>query len=804
MRKSLHCHLRDGISFEGYEAAAGDLLEPLPNDHYDLEQRTAKRRRIESISTQYMRGQPPLILSARLRGPFNGKWTNPWAKSEADQKERTLKVTRDSHAGSGTTSKSKRIKDGNKRRVAVRSEAQKAVDVGVDAPLDKEQVLIKPTKQVERLQEQARQGNEFGNRVQAPVTSLVTEDNEQSCASEYFSAPADNHTSQRSLENDSQWLKRQELNVEEQRVETSQYELPRTSKTPSRYGTASLKNLGIGNLRGGLPKVPGFTPSSSEQSNSCVLDDQWKSDASASRITSSPIKLVAAASEYSRIVPNLDTPGALERPTEPEPEPKPATVSEQHEDSAIFARCAQLQDPPQRIDSSARENEIAVRSNNQASHVRDVNGPDQNEPPYNATIISPGLNQSRTITPGSEVMLRQESSVKTNEVQSTNRQSPLAAWQNVSLTQSKGRPPSRDDIHRYAERCAVTTRTSTGHSWNKRVSLKTAKESPISMQQTTSRALSPPTASASFTYRKVGEANPKSKMAKKSKPRPMTFDSSPVIQEEDHSNSKNAQGFLPLAEQTKLPGEHQINSHSASAEKTKSHKLGVYEAMANDQSIVESVGHQARQGSLGSSRQSLYSTQAAMMMAQLEFQEETIPSLPSNTPHTYTRIQNDTSQPHFREPSPAITPFHKFNAELDKKHPPTSVLHGPPMSTQDLLAAASPYALSTVKKKTVLPKRSSLRFTVLSNEERNERAELDSPKRSPTPSAERIPLKERNSYVMFRSTLSGSGKGSQESPVPSRDDSTKVVELPQLNLNSSLEGGLGFTGGFLRKLEGLT
>lgn len=46
----------------------------------DPHQRSAKRRRVEDIARQYVAGQPIYILSASLKGPFNGSWRNPWSK----------------------------------------------------------------------------------------------------------------------------------------------------------------------------------------------------------------------------------------------------------------------------------------------------------------------------------------------------------------------------------------------------------------------------------------------------------------------------------------------------------------------------------------------------------------------------------------------------------------------------------------------------------------------------------------------------------------------------------------------------
>ena len=51
------------------------------DEECELEQRTAKRLRIERIATQYLHGTTPLILSAALRGPLDKSWGNPWARN---------------------------------------------------------------------------------------------------------------------------------------------------------------------------------------------------------------------------------------------------------------------------------------------------------------------------------------------------------------------------------------------------------------------------------------------------------------------------------------------------------------------------------------------------------------------------------------------------------------------------------------------------------------------------------------------------------------------------------------------------
>lgn len=51
-----------------------------PSSDDDSHARAAKRRRIEKLGEQYLRGDGLHILSAGLQGPFHSKWKNPWGK----------------------------------------------------------------------------------------------------------------------------------------------------------------------------------------------------------------------------------------------------------------------------------------------------------------------------------------------------------------------------------------------------------------------------------------------------------------------------------------------------------------------------------------------------------------------------------------------------------------------------------------------------------------------------------------------------------------------------------------------------
>lgn len=70
------------VSAEEYPICDNTIVYDEGDDDLETssEQRAAKRRRIESYATAYLRGQPLFILSAQLKGPFDNGWQNPWRR----------------------------------------------------------------------------------------------------------------------------------------------------------------------------------------------------------------------------------------------------------------------------------------------------------------------------------------------------------------------------------------------------------------------------------------------------------------------------------------------------------------------------------------------------------------------------------------------------------------------------------------------------------------------------------------------------------------------------------------------------
>ncbi|KZZ95085.1 hypothetical protein AAP_01573 [Ascosphaera apis ARSEF 7405] len=124
------------ICYEDMVAAPSSVMcdDTDSDDDLTLEQRAAKRRRIEDIALDYLEGGSIFIMSASLRGPFGNGWVNPWGKQrkiggmaghgdeeaiipETPDGERSLSPARvysgpgvfsdqDEHVSSGVTSRS--------------------------------------------------------------------------------------------------------------------------------------------------------------------------------------------------------------------------------------------------------------------------------------------------------------------------------------------------------------------------------------------------------------------------------------------------------------------------------------------------------------------------------------------------------------------------------------------------------------------------------------------------------------------------------------------------------------------------
>ncbi|KAF2031968.1 hypothetical protein EK21DRAFT_99292 [Setomelanomma holmii] len=304
-----------------------------------------------------------------------------------------------------------------------------------------------------------------------------------------------------------------------------------------------------------------------------------------------------------------------------------------------------------------------------------------------------------------------------------------------------------------------------------------------------------PNSSIGFVYQKVAGTKWTVGNAPRSKPRAMNFNSSPALKKNKTSNS------IPLN-----------GSNENEADKD---EMRLAEADVSSQSKTVAAGRQAIEqereeqsaGSRRASRQSMMSTQAAMLLAQLEFQESTFPTSPSVSFRPWSQPQDETPRAVMAELSPAMTPLSVFKPELDQPDAFNSVLRDPPISTQDLFAAASPFAFSTVKKKPIAPQRSKLRVAMIPFDEVGEGVD-DAVARSLSSSPGRIPLKDKNiARSPWSFTVDKCIRASQESLGRKERRIDDDVESPQLDLHGSMDdygpsGSLHFADRLIRNLNG--
>ncbi|KAJ8105669.1 hypothetical protein OPT61_g10039 [Boeremia exigua] len=301
-----------------------------------------------------------------------------------------------------------------------------------------------------------------------------------------------------------------------------------------------------------------------------------------------------------------------------------------------------------------------------------------------------------------------------------------------------------------------------------------------------------PASSTGFMYRKVGQPKGGNSNAATTKPRVVSFSSSPTLKRKDSDHAAADTVHAPSTEPERPERATPHASVDVAGESSAKEDNGAVSEPQHDHNTYE-------QQESYRSRQSQYSTQAAMVLAQLEFQDSSQSSTSSATLRPWSQPPQNTPPPLLPQPSPAITPLSVFNARTDVSFgglSGESELHGPPASTQDLFDAASPFAFSTVKKKSQRARRTSLRFAMASKLSESVTA------KSPTPFAERRPLKEKNTPTTWSLALDKSLYPPQHASQSPKRSSTDV-ELPQLDFHASLDFGpnTDFTDCFLKGLD---
>ncbi|XPS98040.1 hypothetical protein M3J09_007254 [Ascochyta lentis] len=715
MPPTLHPCLKRGLDFAASPIDPSDLVEDRPAEHHDAQQHAAKRRRVEAIALQYLRGKPPVILTASLRGPFTSDWKNPWAgegKARADRGSKSMEEPS--------------VRRGERRPKASQVASPEASRAAGHV---EEHMCSQP--ELEPL----------------PATAPLPDEDDLSGATEFFSVETEQLIANHSPANPF-WLRRPVESVT--LPENSQ-----TDKSPTRQRSKTLTRNNRQSLQLAIPREPlGGRPLPIR----ATPPDEWRSSASASMDISSPAKPATAVQHHTTVQDSSN-----------------ATSSSDAPDSSRL-----------RADS-AQEDE--ARSSQAAQHAQTmVAATTPTSPPKDSTITSSQAHLAQPPIAQSFDSLVPATTYKIPTTIQVSQSSPMRGATGM------GSPSPRVDVQRSAEQLFTEKPISTIRRRSSSASRINAEGRELPKKLRHNLVASPaPASSTGFIYRRIGQPKREGSNAPKAKPRAVNFSSSPI------AGMKNA-------------GPCGVSSESVVAiVEAGSAEAVVPSAIteATDGSVVqadERVGeireqHNSPQQESYRSKQSQYSTQAAMLLAQLEFQEDSSQSSTSSTTlRPWSQPAQNTPPPLLLQPSPAITPLSVFNAHLDD---PVGDLFGasahcgPPVSTQDLFNAASPFAFSTVKKKSERPRRTSLRFAMASKFTESTTA------KSPTPAVERVPLKEKNTPTPWDFTQEKSSLCSPKLTWQSPQRTANDGKLPQLDFHTSLDFGpnADFTDCFLRGLD---
>ncbi|UPX10892.1 uncharacterized protein EKO05_0001528 [Ascochyta rabiei] len=698
MPSTLHPCLKRGLDLTASSIDPSDLVQDRPAEHHDAQLRSAKRRRIEAIARQCLRGNPPIILTASLKGPFTSDWKNPWA--------RDVKARADGQGKSGNEPSVGQAKRRSKASHAASPEASRAVG---------------------HTEEHTYSQPEFEP---LPATAPLPDEDDLSGATDFFSVETEQFIANHSPANPF-WLRRPAASMtlpENSQIDKSPTRQRRTHACNTRQ---SLQLALPGEPLGGRPLPIRATP-----------PDELRSSASASMdISSLPTKSATTVKQYTIVQDSSHTTSSSDAP----------------DSSRLRADSAQ--------EDEARSSQAAQNAQTTPTVIS-----------LQARVAQPPLAQSfESLVPATTYKMPATVQVP--------QSSPTRGAAGM------GSQSPRDNVQRSAERLASEKPMP---ATRRRPSSAThTTEYDISNKLRHNLVASPaPASSTGFLYRRVGNPRGEGSNAPKAKPRTVNFSSSPMPRKKDGGPTCVRPEPVALVVET---GASEIAVPHAVAEAADGSVVLVDNEEVAEIQDIQQESHR--------SKQSQYSTQAAMLLAQLEFQEDSSQSSTSSTTlRPWSQPAQNTPPPLLLQPSPAITPLSVFNARLDESFCGLvggSEHRGPPVSTQDLFNAASPFAFSTVKKGSERPRRSSLRFALASKSTESTTA------KSPTPSVGRVPLKQKNSptprsFAQEKSSLYVSKLASQS---PQR--TANEVKLPQLDLHTSLDFGpnTDFTERFLNGLD---
>jgi len=631
MPPSLHPHLRRGLDYDDFYLHPDDVIEEAPAETRDPEQRAAKRRRIEAIASQCLRGRPPVIVTAALHGPFDHGWKNPWARPVSDKRRKPGK----NEGASGSRSRHNKTVVAASRRDAVGYRG------GARPGRTREGHVAEQTS---------------APQAASPETSRAVRDDMNTC------------------EHDT-----------------------------------SLEEIQV---------LPATAP---------LLDNDNNDGAS----TATRLSSVDTARRI-QIQSPLTNPFWLRRPGS-------AKVDMRR------ARDGNTDASPSRSRSREGDSQMDVREEVQLSlpkaPIRALSAP-------LSSVLRDSCNSSASAA------MDISSAAQDDD---TPRQLTSAQAQSASTTTEPLYTYTLEAVH--TATAAITQETT--HS--KEPAQRSQRTVPIvtssmgSQDRHSSQDTRASQKAISFTTRKP-----------RKKPRAVNFDSPPEKARTVPQPRPRPRTVVEIA--------------------TDAPKGGVAEAKRPDTQVAleDATEMQEDDQELGKSRGSDWSTQAAMLRAQLEFQQSTFPSMSPSLVGAGSQTSLDTPRPIGAVSNAVVTPLSAFTVQRDGPLLNESMAHGPPISTQDLFGAASPFAFSTVKKTTTTQggHGSNLRFAQSPGDAICQARSTD---KSPTPSTDRVPLKDKNTTMSLWSFVSE--KASQGSPGSLGDKSRCFTKdgFPKLDVQDPLD-----------------
>jgi hypothetical protein len=719
MPPTLHPYLKRGLDFDASPVHPSDLVEDLLAEHHNAQDDSSKRRRVEAIASLCLKGRAPLILTSRLKGPFQG-WQNPWAEKEKE--------------GRGGVSK-----DGVRQAQAQRKTRSKAPQV--PSP--------EASRAVGHTEEHLYSQSELEP---LPATAPIPDDKDHSGGTEFFSVDTEQFIANNSPINPF-WLRRPATSISFPTNSQSDKSPSVIRKRDHRYSSRKSLQLAPSKEPLGGPRLP---------TCATLPDELWSSASGSMDILS-----VARPATVPKHQATEESPphGSSTKDVPDSSRLREDSVQEEEARSSQAAQHAQI--------------EAAVETPTSLSSLLR----DSTAIPLDAQIPHPLCAQSfDSLVPGT-----------THKMLST-VQVPQSSLTRVPIGAGSQNGPSREDIQRSAERLVSSTPKSTIKQEGPSNDRTVAKGPSLSKKQRHDQVASPaPDSSTGFVYRRVGQPKNGIGNLPREKLRAVSFSSSSTPKKKTRDSHEAPLDTIAPVEEAEVP-EDSANVVVNAAEETAAQEAE-HEAVEEEEEPRKDDQQESYK-----SRQSQYSTQAAMLVAQLEFQEDSSQSsISSATLRPWSQPAQNTSPPLLAQPSPAITPLSVFNARTDLSFNDlagNNALDAPPISTQDLFNAASPFAFSTVKKKSQRPRRTSMRFA-LTNLNESVTA------KSPNPLAERVPFKEKHTSTMWSLTHEKSSMNSSKPTSQSPQRTTDDVELPQLDFHTSLDFGpnADFTDYFLKGLN---